>query len=246
MQKPVLIINADDFGRDNYVNKNIIDYLISGKITSTTIMGNGPAFEQACELIHKNKIRNKIGVHLTLDEGFPISEEMKKNTNADGTMCIKRKILIRDRTLLNAIYSELRAQIKRVMQYDITPTHLDSHRHIHTSFSIGRIVVRLAREFGINYIRRSLDAGRDSVFYVRAYKRIFNFYLSSQIGTTDHFVDLLDFYKKYGINFNLCGVTECMCHLDASERGRKNQNLLFSAEFRQFLSNFELIDFSLL
>lgn len=60
-----LIINADDFGMSHEFNMAISNLLKNGNISSTSIMPNGVAYEEALELINKYSLRN-IGLHLTL------------------------------------------------------------------------------------------------------------------------------------------------------------------------------------
>jgi chitin disaccharide deacetylase len=239
-----LIINADDFGKDDTTNQTILANLSSGEITSASIMANGDSFQKACEMVDANNIDNAIGIHLTLDEGIPLSEKMKSFTNDRGEMCLKRKPFIFDRDLLSAAYFEVRAQIVHVMNHGIMPTHLDSHRHFHVSFSIGRIVIALAREFGIRHVRLARNLACASNFRTGMYKWLFNTYLSSRIETTDRFTDLFDFYEKFRNERIPKGTIECMCHLDASERGLRDQELLQSSDFGRLISNYELVSFS--
>ena len=70
-----LIINADDFGLNTSVNHAIIESFEKGLINSTTLMANMPGFEEAIELAHKNNIIDKIGIHLCLTEGEPITKK---------------------------------------------------------------------------------------------------------------------------------------------------------------------------
>ena len=60
-----LIINADDFGLHEQINKGIIKGFKEGIITSTSIMPTTPAFEEAVELAKANPDLG-IGIHLTL------------------------------------------------------------------------------------------------------------------------------------------------------------------------------------
>src|SRR5581483_6958192 len=55
------------------------------------------------------------------------------------------------------IYAELRAQIAKILSAGLRPTHLDSHKHTHIVPAIFRVVVRLANEFTIPYVRLPLD-----------------------------------------------------------------------------------------
>ncbi len=244
--KAILVINADDFGKDDLVDQTILSNLCSGRVTSASIMPNGESFQKACEMVQTKNIANRIGVHLTLDEGVPLSEKMKGFTNIRGEMCLKRKLFINNRDLLAAVYCELRAQIEHVIKHGIIPSHLDSHRHFHVVFPISRIVIALAKEFGIPYVRIARNVACNYDIPARLYKLLFNIYLASRIRTTDHFTDLFDFYEGFKDRCVIRGTIECMCHLDASERGVRDQALLRSLPFEQFISNYELISYAML
>jgi len=69
-----LIINADDFGLCESVNKGIVEAHTKGVLTSTTIMANMPAADQAVELA-KNLPTLGLGVHLNLTAGKPLSKD---------------------------------------------------------------------------------------------------------------------------------------------------------------------------
>ncbi len=73
-----LIINADDFGLNSSVNRAIVDLFTNGLINSATLMANMPAFDEAISLVHKYNLAPKIGLHLVLTEGTPLTEEIKK------------------------------------------------------------------------------------------------------------------------------------------------------------------------
>ena len=49
-----LILNADDFGFTRGVNEAIIRAYQEGILTSTTLMANGPAFDDAVERASSN------------------------------------------------------------------------------------------------------------------------------------------------------------------------------------------------
>ena len=121
----------------------------------------------------------------------------------------------------------------------IHPTHLDSHRHIHTAFPIGRLVVRLAKRYRIPYVRSARNlADRGGI--ESAYKWMFNRYVASHVRTADHFGDIVDFYERRS-DHAVPGVIECMTHLDDSPRGLDNRRLLENQEFLRFRQNYELI-----
>jgi len=51
------------------------------------------------------------------------------------------------------IEKELRAQIEKVLAAGIVATHLDSHKHVHVLPALGRMSIKLARQYGIPAVR---------------------------------------------------------------------------------------------
>jgi hopanoid biosynthesis associated protein HpnK len=153
-----IIINADDFGLCSSVNQAVAQAYTDGVLTSTTIMANMPAAEAAVKLV-KQMPGLGVGVHLNLFQGKPLLKDESVNCllNADGNFAFsptKLSLLstIR-RKIRNAIRTELAAQIQWVIDNGIKPTHLDSHKHIHSFPVIFPIVCGLARRFEISAIR---------------------------------------------------------------------------------------------
>ncbi len=66
-----LIVNADDFGISEAVNRGIVDAHDRGIVTSTSIMATGPAFEHAVALA-RERPDLAVGVHLVLTEQRPL------------------------------------------------------------------------------------------------------------------------------------------------------------------------------
>src|SRR5574344_2150950 len=63
-----VIINADDFGMSETVNKAIIEGLEKGILEETCIMSNLPGFESAANYLNQNP-QIPFGIHLNLTEG---------------------------------------------------------------------------------------------------------------------------------------------------------------------------------
>jgi predicted glycoside hydrolase/deacetylase ChbG (UPF0249 family) len=235
-----LIITADDFGRDEPCTRAIASALAAGTITATSLMANSCQFELACALARADGVGHRIGVHLVLDEGPALSNEMETYADERGHLQVRRGLRHLEGGLARAVEAELVAQIERVVAAGIRPTHLDSHRHIHTSLPIGRIVVRLARRFGIPYVRPARNLAPHTTLAARGYKWMFNRYLSARIGTADHFGDIVDFYQRHAM-YHCAGVIECMTHLDESPRGLENRAVFEGRDFANFIQHFDLI-----
>ncbi len=157
-----LIINADDFGLSESVNKAVEQAHSKGVLTSTTLMANMPAAGEAAK-IAKRLGGLGVGVHLNLTNGKPLSEsgDIGYLLNGDGSFVSSPAKLaflsIGRHKLRNAIRAELAAQIQWVIDNGLKPTHLDSHKHIHSYPPIFPIVCELARRFEIPAIRFILE-----------------------------------------------------------------------------------------
>jgi len=157
-----IVINADDFGLCDGVNKAVAQAHKQGLLTSATIMVNMPAADEAVK-IAKQLPDLGIGVHLNLTEGGPISKESSINCLLDGDgqfgySAAKLALLsMAAHTIRNAMRTELAAQIQWVVDSAIKPTHLDSHKHIHSFPTIFPIVCELARRFKIPAVRFTLE-----------------------------------------------------------------------------------------
>ncbi len=153
-----IVINADDFGLCEGVNKGIVEAHSKGVLTSATIMVNTPAAQQAVELAKKLP-KLGVGVHLNLTSGRPLckDEGVKLLLNAEGDFGLSPGKLVVASLVTGrvraAIEAELAAQIQWVIDRGIKPTHLDSHKHIHAFPLIFRIVCRLAKRFDMPAIR---------------------------------------------------------------------------------------------
>jgi predicted glycoside hydrolase/deacetylase ChbG (UPF0249 family) len=66
-----LIVNADDFGIAEAVNRGIAEAFDRGIVTSTSIMATGPAFEHAVDLA-RSRPGLAVGAHLVLTEQRPL------------------------------------------------------------------------------------------------------------------------------------------------------------------------------
>src|SRR5574344_1268555 len=74
-----IIINADDFGYSHSVNEAIVECFKRRYITQTTIMTNMPFYDEAITYAKENNLMDKIGLHINLDEGFPLTDDIKRN-----------------------------------------------------------------------------------------------------------------------------------------------------------------------
>jgi len=116
----LLIVTADDFGISRGVNRGIVEAHRAGILTSTSLMVNRPAAEQAAD-VGRACPDLSIGLHLELD--------------ADGA---------RD------VPTELTRQLSRFTELvGAPPTHVDSHHDVHKNPRVLPDVLALARRLGV-------------------------------------------------------------------------------------------------
>lgn len=136
MSKKKLIVNADDFGQSQGINKGIITAFEKGILTSASLMVRYPDCFYASEYSKKNNLG--LGLHVDLGEW------MYRN---DNWISVYEVISLDD---LKAVTEEINKQLETF--YRITgknPTHLDSHQHVHQREFIKPIFLEFAKKLNI-------------------------------------------------------------------------------------------------
>ena len=144
-----LVVNADDFGFTPDVNRGIADAHQRGILTATTLMANGAAYDDAIRLARAMPTLD-IGCHLVLiGERSLVSGKPYPLTVARLLAALARREI--------RPYEELRAQVRRILDTGIHPTHLDTHKHTHLAPPVLDAVARIGEEFGIRWVRQPFD-----------------------------------------------------------------------------------------
>jgi predicted glycoside hydrolase/deacetylase ChbG (UPF0249 family) len=153
-----VIINADDFGLAQGVNEGIIKAHREGILTSATLMANMPGFDQAVEMAGANP-KMGVGVHLNILRGQPVAPAPKVSGLLSKELRfipsvskLLRRIALR-RISFDEVEREFRAQLEKVKEAGIDPSHIDSEKHIHMIRPLFQIVLKLAKEYKINRVR---------------------------------------------------------------------------------------------
>ncbi|MCX8006403.1 MAG: ChbG/HpnK family deacetylase, partial [Burkholderiaceae bacterium] len=145
----ILTVNADDFGFTRGVNRGIVDCHLRGILTSTTLMANGEAFEDAVRLAREHPTLD-VGAHFALVQGRSlVTGEPLPATVAELVRALALRRL--------DPYQELKAQLEKILAAGVRVTHFDTHKHTHLLPPVLDAVVRLAGEFGVRWVRRPFD-----------------------------------------------------------------------------------------
>ncbi|WP_243525171.1 chitin disaccharide deacetylase [Bacillus pseudomycoides] len=142
-----LIVNADDFGLTEGTNYGIIEGHVNGIVNSTTMMMNMPGTEHAVHLAKEHKSLG-IGVHLVLTAGKPLLTDVPSLVNADG-LFHKQGVVREGNINPKEVEREWTAQIEKFLSYELTPTHLDSHHHVHGLPILYDVLERLAKKYNV-------------------------------------------------------------------------------------------------
>lgn len=246
----VAVINADDFGISPQVSEDIVRCFEADRVSSTTVMANVPGFEDACALAKRHGFADRVGVHLNLTFGPPLSETMERYCRGSGFMASPERRLAAKRDLLEAVEAEVRAQILRVRREGIEPTHIDSHEHIINGFPYARVTLRVARELGIGRIRLARNAYYHKTPLKWLFKVSYNRYLRlAGMRTVRYFADVKPYFMHvHAGGGHLAGPVELMCHPGAMlstplSTFERETDLLLSREFGEFLGGVRLIPY---
>lgn len=132
-----LIVNADDFGLSEGVNRGIIRAHEQGIVTSASLMVRGPAAAEAARYAHTHP-RLSIGLHLDLAEWV----------YRDGEWAPRYEVVPPDDE--KAVTQEVSCQLEAFRRLlGTNPTHLDSHQHVHRQEPVLSILRQLAQELSV-------------------------------------------------------------------------------------------------
>lgn len=154
---------ADDLGLAEPVNDGIVFLLKNNHINSASIMANGRAFDDAVSklkaLTSFDGGANRIGIHFVLVEEKPVLDP-----RAVSSLVTSHGLLFRNHRIFFVKYllglikksdieRELEAQIQKCFAAGVKLSFINTHQHLHLLPGILKIVIRLAKKYGVGYIR---------------------------------------------------------------------------------------------
>jgi chitin disaccharide deacetylase len=163
-----LVINADDLGLAQSVNRGIIDTIERGVVTSSSLLVNMPASAHAIACLRDWRGRNTtdilgVGLHFNIVAGLPLTR-CTSFTDANGAFLPLPAFTwraMRGRLDERDVREELDAQLERAEAWlqplGMRVTHIDSHRHTHCFPSIFEVVTRAAKRHRIAHVRHPFE-----------------------------------------------------------------------------------------
>lgn len=196
-----VIINADDFGLNQSCTKAICEAFDKNLITDTTLVANGEAFDYAVKEINERLLNNKIGIHINLTEGVPLTEAIKECSEFVTNGIFHGKILRfkpLNKSTRKKVYDEMIAQVEKIQKAGISISHADSHHHIHTAIFIAPIFMKVCKEKGIEKVRIHRNIGNIHL-YKRIGKYFYNLWLRLMKFKTVRYFGMIYDVEKVGV-----------------------------------------------
>lgn len=177
-----LVVNGDDFGMDEGVNRAITQAFEQGLIDRTTLMANMPGAQDAMKIAQERGFIDRVGIHINLTSGVPLTKKMRTDRvmcDKDGRFSGDFARSLRTRFFLpketkNHLESELRAQLNMYRKLGGTLWHIDSHHHVHTDPSVYRVLRKVIRDYPVTSVRLTRNMFRGGNPLMRIYKTFFN------------------------------------------------------------------------
>lgn len=132
-----LIVNADDFGRTQGVNRGVVHAYEQGIVTSATLMVRWPAAGEAGAYACDHPALS-VGLHLDLAEWEYVEGGWRPTYE------------VVDAESEDAVAAEVERQLERFGELvGRPPTHLDSHQHVHRSEPARSALARAGDRLGV-------------------------------------------------------------------------------------------------
>lgn len=176
-----IVLHADDFGLNRAVSQGILRGFTHGLLTSTSVLANAPYAAQALsawndfarrlpqQTAPSAGLRHELdepcrafdcGVHLNLTQGRPLSgdrypaELLDRRGCFPGVFSLFARLARRPRDhFAAALHTELSAQVERVVDHGVRPTHLNGHQYIELLPAVAPLLPELLTRFAIPVVR---------------------------------------------------------------------------------------------
>ena len=154
-----LVVNADDLGLTEGVNRAAVAAHLEGIVTSVSLLAVGRAFDHAVRLLHDHPALS-VGAHLAVvgeDPPLLTAAEVPTLVDRQGRFPLSyRTVVLRAATGRldpGDVRRELAAQLERIRAAGLPVAHLDTHQHTHLWPSVGRVVGDLADAADVRWVR---------------------------------------------------------------------------------------------
>lgn len=203
-----ITVNADDFGISPEVNKAIAESFEKGLINRTTLMVNMPYAKEAMEIAEKCGFDDRVGLHLNLTAGKPLSDNISKDRvmcgpegefTADFARNMKTRFVFGRSTAIS-VGQEIKAQLEKYRELGGSLWHVDSHHHVHTDPSVYNELRKYLKEYPVKSVRLGRNMYHGGNVLMRVFKLLLNCSIRSYCSIKEDYFGSAADYNEYTEN----------------------------------------------
>jgi len=152
--RPRVVFVADDLGLSAGIDDGIALAARGGNVREASLCVTVEGAEHGVATARAHGLG--IGLHLSLTLGRALTGPLRGLTDADGRFRSLRRVLLActfgavDR---DAIAREVDAQLQRVSDLGVVPTHLNGHHHVHVFPGVRDVAFAVAAQRGVRWTR---------------------------------------------------------------------------------------------
>ncbi len=153
-----IVFVADDLGISDGVNEGIARAARAGLVYEASACVTGDALAAGIDMARDVGIG--VGLHLSFTLGRSLTGPIAGLTDATGAFRDLAQVLVaclRRRVDLAAAARETDAQLARLRDAGVTPTHLNGHHHVHCMPGLRDVALAAAARHGIRWTRLPLE-----------------------------------------------------------------------------------------
>ena len=160
-----LVITADDFGAAREVNDAVEAAHRGGVLTAASLMVAAPAAADAIARARRMPSL-RVGLHLVLVDGRPVLPGAAVSELVDGSGQFRSNLaafgaaIACSQRVRRQLAAEITAQFAAFRDSGLTLDHANAHKHFHLHPTVGRLMARIGRRFGLRTMRVPFEPRR--------------------------------------------------------------------------------------
>jgi chitin disaccharide deacetylase len=153
-----VIVTGDDFGLALPVNEAIVEAHRSGALTTASLMVGEKFARDAIEKARQHPSL-KVGLHLVVVEGRPVSEPGRIADLVDGSGAFSSNLTRAGFKyffypgIRKQLEAEIRAQFEAFCRTGLVLDHVNAHNHMHFHPTVLRLILKVGKEYGLKAVR---------------------------------------------------------------------------------------------
>lgn len=216
-----IIVNADDLGLRESVNKAILYCYENEYINSTSLLTNLSGFQETIDFVHEHPAIINIGAHINFAQGKPLTKfKHREFIDEDGGWNLAKTGANYNRLteeVKRSFNEEINLQIEKALSAKIKFNHIDSHLHLHTLPAFYPLFIEAAKRYKLKL--RLAQTYREGSYLKYYYRRYLNSVIKkNKLAYSNLFETAYEFFKHDNRALGK-NVVEIMVHPDFDANG---------------------------